>query len=102
MDFCDRLKIALERKGWSAADLARKTGIGEGAISCYKKGTYKASQRNLELIANALDVPIPWLMGLEDEECANQAKEFADLFSRLTPEQQERELAYIRSLVDNR
>lgn len=65
MEFKDRLIQALAEKDMTAADLSRLSGIGEGAISQYKSGAYKASQRNLEKIANALGVSIPWLMGYE-------------------------------------
>lgn len=65
-EFRDRLEEALAKCGMSPAELSRKTGIGEGAISQYRRGAYKASQRNLEKIAKALDVPIAWLMGSDD------------------------------------
>lgn len=63
--FRERLNKALNDKGMSPAELARKTGIGEGAISQYRSGAYKASQRNLEKIAGALNVSISWLMGVD-------------------------------------
>lgn len=65
--FKDRLETALLNKGITAADLSRMTGINEGAISSYRKGTYKASQPTLEKLATALSVSIPWLMGLDDD-----------------------------------
>ena len=49
----------------SAADLSRISGINEGAISQYRKGAYKASQRTLEKLARSLNVSIPWLMGID-------------------------------------
>jgi SOS-response transcriptional repressors (RecA-mediated autopeptidases) len=61
--FAERLNQALEMKNISPAELSRATGIGEGAISQYRKGAYKATQRNLDKIAKALAVSIPWLMG---------------------------------------
>ena len=64
--FSDRLEEALRMREMTPAELARKTGIGEGAISQYRKGAYKATQSNLEKIANALNVSIPWLMGAVD------------------------------------
>lgn len=64
--FSERLEQALRMRDMTAADLARKTGIGEGAISQYRKGAYKATQSNLEKIASALTVSIPWLMGATD------------------------------------
>lgn len=66
-EFHQRLEQALMMRDMKPADLARKTGIGEGAISQYRKGAYKASQRNLEKISKALCVPIPWLMGASDD-----------------------------------
>ena len=66
-EFRDRLEQALLMRAMKPAELAKQTGIGEGAISQYRKGIYKASQRNLEKIANALNVSIPWLMGVSDD-----------------------------------
>lgn len=66
--FRERLEIALKNSGLSAADLSRVTGINEGAISQYRKGAYKASQRTLEKLAGALSVSIPWLMGLDEND----------------------------------
>ena len=65
--FKDRLEEALQLRKMKASDLAKITGIGEGAISQYRKGAYKATQTNLEKIAVALNVPIPWLMGAVDD-----------------------------------
>lgn len=65
--FKDRLEIALTMRETTPAELSKKTGIGEGAISQYRKGAYEASQRNLEKIARALQVSIPWLMGVSEE-----------------------------------
>lgn len=64
--FSERLEEALRMRDITAAELARRTNIGEGAISQYRKGAYKATQSNLEKIANALGVSIPWLMGATD------------------------------------
>ena len=67
-EFKDRLEQALELNNIKPADLARLTGIGEGAISQYRKGAYKATQRNLEKISKVLNVPLPWLMSATDEK----------------------------------
>lgn len=63
--FKDRLNEALEYRKTSASELSRISGVNEGAISQYRKGEYKASQRNLEKIAHTLNVSIPWLMGAD-------------------------------------
>ncbi len=65
--FQERLQEALNMRNMAPADLSKATKIGEGAISQYRKGAYKASQRNLEKISKALNVSIPWLMGVSDD-----------------------------------
>lgn len=66
-DFKDRLEEALSIRNMKPSELSKRTGIGEGAISQYRKGAYKATQRNLEKISKALDFSIPWLMGITDD-----------------------------------
>lgn len=65
-EFKDRLEEALKLRDMKPAELARASGVTEGAISQYRKGAYNATQRNLEKIARVLRVPIPWLMGATD------------------------------------
>lgn len=65
-EFKDRLEEALNMRDMKPAELSRLTEISEGAISQYRKGIYNATQRNLEKLATALRVPIPWLMGISD------------------------------------
>ncbi|NLU43662.1 MAG: helix-turn-helix domain-containing protein, partial [Acholeplasmataceae bacterium] len=65
MEFKDRLNQALSMRKMSAAELARVSGVNEGAISQYRKGGYKANQYNLEKMAKALNISIPWLMGAD-------------------------------------
>lgn len=61
--FKDRLNEALILRNMKPAELAKISKINEGAISQYRKGAYKANQPNLEKLAKALNVSIPWLMG---------------------------------------
>ena len=65
-EFKDRLEEALKLRDMKPAELARASGVTEGAISQYRKGAYNATQRNLEKIARVLRVQIPWLMGATD------------------------------------
>lgn len=78
--FQERLEEALILRQKTAADLSRETGISDGAISQYRKGAYKATQRNLEKIADALHVSIPWLMGISDDLSGSNRSDF-DIFS---------------------
>ncbi|MBQ9081992.1 MAG: helix-turn-helix domain-containing protein [Clostridia bacterium] len=71
MIFKERLQQAMDLRGIKPADLARITGIGEGAISQYRKGAYKAGQRNLEKLSQALNVPLEWLIGMDNSPIEN-------------------------------
>lgn len=64
-EFRDRLDEAMRIRGMTAAELARTSKVNEGAISQYRAGKYKASQRSLDKLARALQVSIPWLMGAD-------------------------------------
>lgn len=90
-EFRERLQQAMDRAQVTAAELSRQTGIGEGAISQYRKGAYKATQANLEKIAAALNVSIPWLMGVDTMTTAPTV--------RVSPERQEL-LDMVDSLTD--
>jgi transcriptional regulator with XRE-family HTH domain len=88
--FCDRLNEAIERAELSPAELSRRTGIGEGAISCYRNGSYKAGQKNVQKLAVALGVSIPWLMGLDVDmvPSSHEVKQaLIDRVLRMDPEQ---------------
>lgn len=64
-DFAERLTLALDLRGLSAADLSRATGVSEGTISCYKKGKYQAKQNRVYDFAKALRIDPAWLMGYD-------------------------------------
>ena len=61
-----RLNEAFTASGMSQTELCNKTGITKGAMSSYLSGRYFPKQRTIELLANALNVSIPYLMGYED------------------------------------
>ena len=65
-NFPSRLKKAMRYRGFRQADLASKTGIERGTISNYVNGKYKPKAKNVILIAEALKVNTPWLLGEDD------------------------------------
>lgn len=62
-----RLNEAFNASGMTQTELCNKTGITKGALSSYLSGRYFPKQRAVELLANALNVPIPYLLGWEEE-----------------------------------
>lgn len=63
--FRDRLEEALRMRDLTPAELSRISGVNEGAISQYRSGAYKASQRSLDKLSKALNVSVAWLMGAD-------------------------------------
>ena len=53
----------MEVRKMRQVELVQKTGISKGAFSSYLSGNYNPKQDKLELIADALDVNIDWLLG---------------------------------------
>lgn len=60
-----RINEALRIRGLKQADIVERTGIGKSSISTYLTGEYEPKQKNLYLIAKALDVNEAWLTGLD-------------------------------------
>lgn len=63
--FVRRLVEARENVRWSQSDLARVTGLQPAAVSHFETGQRLPSLVNLVKLANALQVSIDWLVGLE-------------------------------------
>lgn len=61
----DRLREAMERRGFRAVDLVERTGIPKGTISYYLTGHTKPKADRLYLLARALDVSEAWLLGYD-------------------------------------
>lgn len=61
-----RLNEAFRASGMTQTELCKRTGITQGAFSSYLSGRYFPKQRAIELLANVLNVSIPYLMGYED------------------------------------
>ena len=63
--FANRLQKAININNTRPIVLAKKTGIDKSQISNYLSGNYKASQKNVSLLAKELNVSEPWLMGYD-------------------------------------
>ena len=61
-----RLNEAFNASGLTQTELCNKTGITKGAISSYLSGRYFPKQKTIELLSDALNVSIPYLMGYEE------------------------------------
>lgn len=60
-----RLQDALDRKGMTAAELAKKSGVSKASISQYLNGSHAPSNISSAKMADVLGVNALWLMGFE-------------------------------------
>lgn len=109
-----RIRQGLKAKDMTQADLCRATGIPKSAMSQYCNGGLVPRQDRTFLIARALGVSEAWLMGFdvpmernEDKKSlpATPSEEAAldhSLITKLvalTPEEQEKVVAFVQGLI---
>ena len=71
MKIGDRIKQLRRSKGMSQQELADKTGLSKMTIYHIEKGNKQPTAETLSKIANALDVSMDFLMGVEDKNNNN-------------------------------
>lgn len=76
--FADRLKEAMEFRNFRQVDLAALTHIDKGTISNYLSGKYEPKNANAYLIAEALNVNLPWLLGHDVPMEINQYVDYSE------------------------
>ena len=80
MDFSDRLVAAMQMRGVTSKELAKRSGIPESTISRYRKGAYKPKRDTMNKLAAALRVNPYWFDGTsEDVEICKKTKMGQDL-----------------------
>lgn len=95
--FAERLREALNLRGLTQAELARRTGIGRNSISDYLKEKYEAKQDNVLLLANALEVSEAWLMGLDVEM---EKDNFISIYNKLDKNRQQKVVLYAKKQLN--
>lgn len=107
----NRIEELCAKQGVSAYRLCKDIGIRGSVLSDLRTGRKQGlSSKTLTLIAEYFGVSVDYLLGKEDKEEAatpkddRSAKEAQamELFSRLSPEEQEIVLAQLRGLTDGR
>lgn len=68
--FAEDFKRAMEMRGLSMADVARRSGINKGTLYHYLRGDYIPKQTRVEAIAKALNVSPADLCGFSENEPA--------------------------------
>lgn len=109
----ERIRQGLELRRMKQSELVEATGIGKSSISTYISGAYEPKQKNIYLIAKALDVNEAWLMGhdvpMEKEKPTPVSESGLDAkteqlllsFEELTPENQAKLIELARLYVED-
>lgn len=103
--FSTRLNEALKIRKVSAAELSRRTGIDQAAISRYKKGEYAPKSKSVFDIARVLGVDPAWLLGFSDDMLHKTSSsdgarnELESLISDMDIEQIKKTITFIREYI---
>lgn len=72
----DRLKEAMDIRGFKQADIVEKGKIDKGQLSSWLSGKYKPRQNNISKLSEILSVDEAWLMGYDVPMERSTPKEF--------------------------
>ena len=96
--FSKRLRTAIDMRGISQTELAKKTGISKSSISHYLKGDWEGKQDAVYALALALNVSEAWLMGFDAKmergnnltapQSTDDMDEINQIFASLSPDNQ--------------
>lgn len=86
--FYDKLQEACKLKGLKITPLVKELNLSTGSPTAWKSGVLPNS-RTVQLLAERLDVTVGWLMGEEEPDTPNAAKELSDAFNSLTADELE-------------
>lgn len=100
----DRIADAIQARGWSWSELARRVGKTSSAASQWSGKRAFPTQRTFIAIAAALDVAASWLLSGDDPDAEIKPKtkrqaEALKLMLEMTPEQEAAALAAIQGIA---
>ena len=73
--FVEWLRTQLRRRGWNAAELARRLRVPSGTISRWMTGERQPSSRSCDLLADVLDVDLDLVLTLAGHRPGPEAPE---------------------------
>lgn len=103
--FPQRLRLAMEQRKMTQAELCKKTGINKSTLSLYASGKRHATDYNMFEIAKALHVEITWLMGYTDENSDFGPTPYRDELTRMIQTMDEdsckKAIKFINDFINN-
>ena len=102
----NRIELLISEKEMTKSDFYKKSRISSALFSQWNTQLYKPTEKSLKKAADALGVTVQYLLTGEEQQKKPTTvlgdglkAEFVELFSRLSPEEQAREIAYLRERV---
>lgn len=92
--FGDKLRVILEEKEMSAAELSRKSGLSQALISQYLSDKFEPKSDKIFIMAEALNVSGAYLLGKNEEEInvSSEIQKFNSVFEIALKRKKLREL----------
>ncbi len=78
-DFISRLLSALDDKGISKSELARRSGFSRQVLNGYLNGRSRPSKENIEKMAAVLNVRPAWLAGYDSDRKEHNMVDLSDI-----------------------
>lgn len=99
-EIADRIREARLAKGMTQEDLAKALGLkSRSSINKMEKDTYEIGLDRLKEIARVLEVDPDYLIFGDSED---KKEEINALFGKLTEEQQDAALVFLRSMISKK
>lgn len=99
-EIADRIRDARIAKGMTQGELAHALGLkSRSSINKMEMNTYEVGLDRLKEIAKVLEIDPDYLIFGDAED---KREEINSLFEKLTSEQQDAALAFLRSMISNK
>lgn len=72
--FMERMRLIMDRRGLTASEISRRTGIDRSSLCHYLRGDYLPKYDKIEKIAGALGVSVAYLAGMTDDSSTGDAE----------------------------
>jgi transcriptional regulator with XRE-family HTH domain len=101
MELKEILKAEMNRRGWNAYDLQKRSGVPQPTLHRILKGEHRNPRRPTVLkLAKALDITEAQLMGIEEIEDHDQLSKDLEFLRRLSDEIRTRQIPrHIRQAI---
>lgn len=99
MSFAENMKRIRIKKGLSQADLEKRSGISQSAISSIERGERSPTEETMLMLASGLHVSLMDLLEMQEKKPADIAGELDEDLIRLLVDLSDQEVQRVRDFV---